>query len=101
MNLTAEQQVLLDAAIANRDVVLVTGAGSPNDELWRALTDRGLLEMVTDIPDPKLKLLVDGCGLRVYRVREDALKTDPASVALSARAVEQMQAMGRVTHGLS
>jgi hypothetical protein len=69
MNLTKEQSSLLTAAISNPSVVLITAANSPNDNLWRALVDRGMLVAVTEFAEATLREMVELCDLRVYRVR--------------------------------
>lgn len=72
MKLTEEQSSLLAMAIANPDVLIITASGSPNDDVWRALADRGALETVTEFTDPALAEIVNCADLRAYRIRQPA-----------------------------
>jgi hypothetical protein len=69
MNLTKEQSSILSLAIERPGMAIITASDSPNDHLWRALVDRGMLEAITEITEPHLRGLVELCDLRVYRVR--------------------------------
>lgn len=101
MNLTNERRVLLEAAAANRQVCLITTAGSANDDLWRALVDRGMLEQMDKVPDAGVMALVQNCGMRAYRVTARAVKTDDVARAASWRAIDQYLQAERLNNDLN
>jgi len=74
MKFTTQQKLLLNAAVADPSVLLVTTAGSANDDAWRGLVDRGMLEAVTDIDEPRLAALAELLDFRAYRVRAHVAK---------------------------
>lgn len=75
MNLTPEQSAILSAVIERPGALLVTAADSPNDDVWRALVDRGMLEAVADFDEPTLRNMIELCSHRAYRLRPNVLQS--------------------------